>query len=420
MDLAFEIARKLRLSADSGRKTSVSVTIATAGVALAIAVMLFTIAVTAGFKSEIRDTITGFDGDMSVVSVGGDPDEKLLGGQLAHRVSDIVREYDANATLSGRVTVPAMLKTRSDFEAIMLRGYTPGSDVRFLQSMIVEGDRSVVDSLFSGCGEDIIVISTVEATRLGLSAGDRINTVFFDTSGNIRIRNPRVEALFRSNFPSYDTSVGFASKPFLDEVTGRGADEWDELVVDGIDFDRWTDVADDLRMRLWQEYVSGTTPVYMGVECVLDSSAQFFNWLELLDTNVVVIIVLMSLIGLFTLTAALFILILERTRMIGTFKTMGASNTFLRKVFVLLVGRIVVRGLFWGDLIAVAVILVQSVTHALPLDPDAYFISFVPVKLSLPAFVGVNLAALGAALLAMIIPSALITRFSPAKVLRFE
>lgn len=397
-----------------------SVTIATAGVALAVAIMLFTIAITAGFKAEIRDTITGFDGDMSVVAIGGETDGALLDGDAARRIGDAVRESHPRAVVSGRLTVPAMLKTPGDFEAIMLRGYTPGSDGSFLRSMIVEGERSAADSLFNGCNDDIIVISTTEAARLGLSVGEKVNTVFFDASGNIRVRNPRIAALYKSNFPSYDTTTGFASKNFIDEIAGRSADQWDELVVDGIEFDDWAYEAENLRLRLWQEYVSGVTPVYMGVNCVLDSSAQFFNWLELLDTNVIVIIVLMALIGLFTLTATLFILILERTRMIGTLKTIGASNTMLRKIFILLIGRIVLRGLLWGDLIAVSIIALQYFTHLIPLDPEAYFISFVPVKMSVITLLQVNLAAVAASLPAMILPSALIARFTPAKVLRFE
>ncbi len=286
--------------------------------------------------------------------------------------------------------------------------------------MIVEGDRSVVDSLIMYGSADMIVISTTEASRLGLNVGDKVNTVFFDASGNIRVRNPRVAALYCSNFSSYDTSVGFANKALLDEIAVRGRDEWDQLVIDGVEFDHWRDVSENLRQALWQEFVSGNTSIYLGVNCVLDTSAQFFSWLELLDTNVVVIIVLMSLIGLFTLTATLFILILERTRMIGTFKTMGASNMFIRKVFILLIGRIVARGLLWGNIVAVAIIMVQYFTHILPLDPEAYFISFVPVKLELMSLLQINLAAIAVSVLAMIIPSSLIARFTPAKTLRFE
>ncbi len=116
---------------NDSRKTSVSVTIATAGVALAVAIMLLTIAVAAGFKGEIRNTITAFDGDMSVVATGGEYEAKDLNGDLAAKVEEIVKNIEPHVEVSGMVTLPAMLKTADNFEAVMLRAYTPESDCDF-------------------------------------------------------------------------------------------------------------------------------------------------------------------------------------------------------------------------------------------------------------------------------------------------
>lgn len=419
MDVALEIAKRLRLQG-KGQKRSVAVTIATVGVALAVAIMLLTLAITGGFKEQIRNVITGFDGQLIVeeVSPGGEFAEV---NQPIERTSinEIVNGTLPNAEVSGLVELQAMFKTRNDFEAVVLRSYNAESDLSFLEDLIVEGSPLVADSLTFGTNEGIIVISSMTANALQLSVGDNVNTLFF-TDGNIRMRNPRVAAIYDSGFASYDGSVAFASKDVSDSVLGMGADDCEKVIVSNLDFEDIGTAEMALNRSLTDSYLTGGLQRFYVAESVVSQSSNYFSWLELLDTNVVVIIALMGLIALFTLVATLFIMILERTRTIGTLKTIGASNALIRKTFIALIGRIVVRGLFWGNVIALSFIIVQGVTHAVPLDPAAYFISFVPVSISVLTVVVVDCAALLAALLAMILPSSLISRLSPATTLRFE
>lgn len=419
MNVAFEIAKRLRLQGN-GQKKSVAVTIATTGVALAVAIMLLTLAITGGFKEQIRNVITGFDGQLTVEEVASGM-EAADGNEPVDwsAISETVKTTLPNARVSGLVELPAMFKTRNDFEAVVLRAYNAESDFSFLKGLIVEGSPLVADSLAGGNSEEIIVISAMTANALQLSVGDNVNTLFF-ADGNIRVRNPRVAAIYDSGFASYDESVAFASKDIADSVLGIGADDCEKVIVSDIGFDEIGTAGTALNRSLTDSYLMGRLQRFYVAESVVSQSSNYFSWLELLDTNVVVIITLMGLIAMFTLVATLFIMILERTRTIGTLKTIGASNSLIRKTFIALIGRIVVRGLLWGNVIALSFIVIQGFTHVVPLDPSAYFISFVPVSISVLTVILVDCVALAAALLAMILPSSLISRLSPATTLRFE
>lgn len=414
------IARRLSLGRD-GKPKSVSVTIATVGVALAIAIMLLTLAITSGFKRQIRGVITGFDGEITITGMASGEGEVGSQGVFLDKgeISGIVGDVYPEVKVSGVVEFPSMLKTGNDFEAVMMRAYGADSDVDFLKGMISEGSPLVVDSIVSGLSDEMLIVSESTAGALQLSVGDMINALFFE-GGNIRMRRLRIAATFDSGFSAFDSNVAFASKVMAGPLLGIGADDCGKIVLSGIDFEDIPFVEQAVGRRLSDAFLSGRTGVFCTAESVLSSSSNYFSWLELLDTNVVVIVALMGLIAIFTLTATLFIMILEKSRTIGTFKTMGASNVFVRKVFIAMMGRIVIRGLCWGNVAALSVIAVQGLFHLIPLNPEAYFVSFVPVHMSVWTILVVNLSAVAAALAAMILPSTLISRLSPASTVRFE
>ncbi len=175
-----------------------------------------------------------------------------------------------------------------------------------------------------------------------------------------------------------------------------------------------------LQTALQQAYYSRQLPQYLEVGSIMQSGAVYFNWLSLLDTNVVVILILMTAISAFTLIASLIILILERVSMIGTLKMLGATNATIRRIFILLDLKVLVKGLLTGNILALALIFLQQFTHILPLDPESYYIAFVPVKITALQVVALNAGALVVATLIMILPSMIISRMKPATILRFE
>ena len=166
-------------------------------------------------------------------------------------------------------------------------------------------------------------------------------------------------------------------------------------------------------------YTGRTTTLY-SVTDVHSTAALYFNWLSLLDTNVVVILSLMSLLTCLTLVSSLYILILRRVNMIGIIKALGAKDSLIRRSFVYLTMRILTMGLLIGNFVGIGIILLQESTGIIPLNPEAYYLDHVPMTLSLPALLILNAGIITVSFLVLIIPSAIITTIPPSRVIKYD
>lgn len=164
---------------------------------------------------------------------------------------------------------------------------------------------------------------------------------------------------------------------------------------------------------------NGLNYIYQ-VENVLQSGAMYFSWLDLLDTNVVVILILMAVVSAFTLISALFIIVLRNVSAIGLFKALGATNSQIRVIFILIAQKVVILGLLIGNLISVPLILCQTKFHILPLDAEAYYLDFVPMDFSLRDIILLNLSVMIISVIVLILPSHIISRLSPGNTLKYE
>lgn len=414
MRIDLYIARRLRLDDSNGRRTKTSIRIATAGVVLSVVIMLITMAITSGFKHEIVNRLVGFDAQLTVQAQAIDVVSAQPAVTDAATVEAIVRETLPDAVISETVKMPAMLKTEDDFAAVVFRGYGAGGHSEFIKSNIVEGEIPEGET-----GDNSIVISSVVASRLGLGVGDKVNTCFF-AEDKMRLRNFVIAAIYDSGFGEYDRLVAYAPLPVLRKIAGLHDGAVMALEVTGLDMDAIGEAQLSLQESLAQAYYGGRIPQYLETDCILRSGAVYFNWLSLLDTNVVVILVLMTAISSFTLIASLIIIILERVNMIGTLKMLGATDSMLRRVFIMLDLKVLVKGLVVGNLMALAIIVLQDQTHLLPLDAESYYIPFVPVKISLWQVLALNGGAIVVATAVMVIPSMIISRMKPAAILRYE
>lgn len=424
MRIDFYIARRLRVSDSAGNRVKTSVRISTVGVVLSVVIMMITIAVTSGFKSEIVNKLTGFNSQLTVEPVSINSLEQQHAVEDANLVMQIVREALPTAVVTESVKMPGMLKTTENFAAVMFCGYGEGHD-GFIRENIVEGrlpeqiydDQLEVDD--NGNGANDIVVSSTIAGQLGLEVGDKINTCFF-AEGKMRLRNFKVAAIYNSGFMEYDKSVVYAPLPTLRKIAGLEDGQVASVEISGLDLDELQQAQTKLQTALAQAYYNRQLSQYLQVGSILQSGAMYFNWLSLLDTNVVVILILMTAISAFTLIASLIILILERVNMIGTLKMLGATDGLIQRIFILLDLKVLVKGLIVGNVVGLGLILLQQFTHLLPLDPESYYISFVPVKITVLQVATLNVAAIFVATLIMILPSMMISRLKPAAILRYE
>lgn len=415
MRIDLYIARRLRLSDSNGNRTKTSIRISTAGVVLSVVIMLITMAITSGFKHEIVNKLVGFDAQLTLQAQAVDVVSPQPVMSSPDAVESIVKEVVPGAAVEESVRMPAMLKTDDSFSAVVFRGYGGNGHDSFIADNIIEG--AMPDSAASG---NSIVISSTVASQLGLHVGDKVNTCFF-VMDKVRLRNFEIAAVYDSGFGEYDKVVAYAPLRVLKKIAGIPEEAASALEVSGLDIDDIAAAQQSLQSALAHAYYySGQLPQYIKADSILNTGAVYFNWLSLLDTNVVVILVLMTAISSFTLIASLIILILERVNMIGTLKMLGATNSMIRRVFILLDLKVLVKGLVVGNMIALSLILLQQHLHILPLDPESYYISFVPAKITLWQVLALNGAAIVVATAIMILPSMIISRLKPATILRYE
>ena len=420
MSLSGYISKRLSLRDGNRRKWPPAIVVAVAGIAVSFTVMMLSIAVVKGFKSEIKRKIMGFDAQVTVMPLAGyygDGSATLkFDGVMETAVEESVREVagnDQRFSVSLSASQPGILKTEDDFSGVVFCGYGEGHNREFERSVLTEGE--LPDSTDSKG----IAISEAMASKLGLAVGDRIDA-YFITDGNIRPRRFDVRGIYCSNFGEYDNAVVFAPYGVLSRLGRFAPGEGSRLEINGLDENEITAVAERLQSRLSAAYASGKIEESMAVSTVFSAGAIYFNWLDLLDTNVVVILILMGLVSGFTLISCVIILILQRVRMVGILKALGAGNSLIRGVFVRLGIRVTFAGLAIGNFVSLLLIWIQKSTHIVPLDPASYYLSYVPVETSPADWLLLNAGVVAVAFLIMLVPTGIAGRVSPVKTLRFE
>lgn len=388
----------LRVSTSGyGKKSTPAIKVAVAAVALSVAVMLAAIAIVLGFKQEITRKVLGFNPHIVLkTNPSLSNDEYLV--SLNSSLQKILDEtpYIKNYTLSA--SAPAIFKTQSDFKGIYLRSATTDDMGLFLKSQIVEGS-------FPDFSKDSrqLLISQIAANQLNLHAGDTLPTYFI--TQDVRVEPLKISGIYNSHFSTYDDIYAFGDLPFIQEVGGIKGDEGTYINIYVDDFNKLTNYAADLRRRLDEALSSGLIYRYYDIETALSNGANFFSWLSLLDTNVVVILALMTAVALITLISGMMILIVDKRRFIAIMKALGASNRLIRKVFIWLTVRVAFTGLIIGNIVMLSLLFLQNHYHFIPLDADSYYIDFVPVKLSASGILLLNAAILAVTYLMLLLPS---------------
>lgn len=408
------VAKRIYQGGEAGRASASAVRIATAGVAVGILVMIISICVTIGFQREIKGRIASLVGHMQVVNSetlyrnNGAPIE--VSDSLCKEISALhgVAHVQRFALCTG------MLKTDHAFRGLYFRGVDSTFDSSFLSDNLLSG--TVPSFGHGGAPSDSILLSASLASALQVEVGQKIYAYFFDK--NLRARRFVVSGVYQTNMADFDGKMCYADVRTVQRLSGWKEDQYSgaEVILD--DFNSMDTVAASLSsMFFMREDAYGQ---YYATPRVDELFPQVFSWLTLLDTNVVAILVLMICVAGVTMVSGLLVIILERTRFIGVMKAMGATNRQLRSVFLYLSAMIVLRGLFFGNVIALALLFIQKATGIVALDPESYYLARVPVFISVWGIVIVNIVTLAACILVLIVPTHVVSRIHPARSIRFE
>lgn len=422
MDISLLIARRLSLKRDDdsagGQQRSPAVVIAVAGISLSITIMLLTLAIVPGFKHQITQKVFGFDAQVILhpVQPAYDQAEVLTVKFTDSLQSRLYVDLPLEAKIDLTVSTPGIIKTDNQFAGLVFKGYSNGL-VGTIVSDNLEGG-SIPEYSTDSVKYDI-VISRITADALDIDIEDKVNAYFF-VNGNLKTRRFKISGIYNSHFGEYDKLMAYASIDALRSIASVADDEGSQIEITGLMPDQITDTRVAMQRVAGEMFYDNTSNCYLTVSDVYEKDPMYFNWLDLLDTNVVVILILMASVAAVTLISCLVIMILERVTLIGTLKSLGASNGMIERIFLFMAQRVVVRGIILGDVIGLVLVWLQWQFKIVPLDPEAYYLNSVPVEFNWVGIVILNLVALLLSMAILLIPTRMVARISPARVMRFE
>jgi lipoprotein-releasing system permease protein len=381
------------------------VRIAIAGVMLSLAVMILSIAIIKGFKTEIQDKVRGFIGDVQIYRFD-------LNGSFEKSPfvpNDTTLAYlKANKNIASFypfATKPAIISANGEVEGINFKGIDKNYDWDFIKKHLVAG--GIIN--FDETGINQILISNYTAKRLNLKVGDSFLMHF--------VQNPPKRRKFKV-VGIYNVGIENIDKIFTigDINIIRSVNNWEPNQMGGMevrikDFTKLNEVADDVYANLEMKLRSRS---------VKESTPEIFTWLSLLDVNTKVLLILMMIVGVINMVTALLIMILERTSMIGLLKAMGISDWSVMKIFLYNAIYLVGIGLVLGNVLGLGIAALQHYTHIFKLDQTNYYLAYVPMEVHFVDVLLLNVATIVICTVVLIIPSLLVSRISPLKAIRFK
>ena len=411
------IARRMTLN-DQNHQGSPSLTVALVGIVLAVIVMILSVAIVMGFKGEITGKIMNLDAHLKVsnAALGIDNNYATVG---LMEVRDAIAGDSAFAPLVKNVSLiadkSAILKTDDDFMGIIMRGVDGGYDFDYLNSKMIDGTVPAVNDTSSS---NTIIISKTVANRLKLHAGDKVMTYFIDDK--IKVRRLTISGVFETDLEAFDNAYIVGNIGIVQDVNGWNGDTGTQIAVNLKDTRHLDQDAYSLYSLLAENTVKHESQNLFYVTTTQQNNLAFFAWLDMLDMNVVIILTLMMVVAAFTLISAMLMIVLERIRVIGNFKALGATNGTIRRIFIYLTGKLILKALVIGNIIGIGLALLQKYAHIVRLDPDSYYMPYVPIHLSVPALLMLNVGIIIVSYLTLLGASHIISTIKPTATMRFE
>ena len=415
MNFPLFIAR--RLYSDQGDKRKVSrpaIHIAVAGVAIGLAVMIISVCVVLGFKHTIRDKVIGFGSHIQVADFMTLQQMNQYPVVMNDSMIQVIKKAPGVKHVQRFAMKEGILKTDEDFLGVGFKGVGPEWDSTFIHENMVEGSIPKFDDQAS---HNKILISKTMADKLRLKAGQRIFAYFIDHNG-VRTRRFTISGIYQTNLKKYDEVMVYADLYTVVKLNG-----WEEDQASGAELT----VNDFNQLQTTEDYIvkniNRTVDQYgetYSSATIKELNPQIFQWLNLMDLNVWVILGLMLAVAGVTMISGLLIIILERTSMIGVMKALGARNKTIRHTFLWFAAFIIGKGLLYGNILAFAILLIQKYTGLVKLDAQTYYVSTVPVEFNWIYIIALNVATLLISVFILVAPSYLISHIHPAKSMRYE
>jgi lipoprotein-releasing system permease protein len=411
LNLEYFIAKRLITAKDY--KSSISapiINIAISAIAIGMVMMIVSVATGIGLQNKIREKIAAFNGHIIISNYDNNQSEITL--LPIAKNQDFYPKFTSVPGVSHIQAIASkagIIRTETAFEGIIFKGVGNDYQWRNIKEYLVSGR---LPNLSQNITQEV-VISQFLANRLNLKAGDSFNTFFIKENQNQlpNVRRFKIAGIFNSGFQQFDATYIIGDIRHIQRINKWSPNQIGAFEVFVKDFNTIKETGDQVYKK---------TSSTLDTKTIIEKYSYIFEWLQLFDFNIIVILVVMILVATINMVVALLVLILERTQMIGILKALGANNWSVRKIFLYNAFYLIVRGLFWGNGIGITLLLIQQYFGIIELNPENYYVNQAPVYLNLGYILALNLLTITICALVLLIPSYIITKISPVKAIRFD
>ncbi len=411
MNLEYFIAKRLITAKD--HKSSISapiIKIAITAIALGIIMMIISVATGIGLQQKIRQKVAAFNGHIIISGYNDNQSDVSTKPISIHQnFYPKFKNVDGINHIQAVASKAGIIRTETAFEGIIFKGVGKDYQWENLKEYIIKGRLPIVNQNLNA----EISISEFLANRLNLKVGDRFNTFFMKEESNHlpNLRRFQIVGIYNSGFQEFDASYIIGDIRHIQKINKWGEDQVGSFEVFLDDFTK----IEEKGQAVYQETSSA-----LDSQTIVEKYSYIFEWLHLFDFNIIVILIIMIIVSTINMVVALLVLILERTQMIGILKSLGSDNWSIRKIFLYNAFYLIVRGLFWGNLIGIGMLLIQQQFGIIKLNPESYYVNEAPVYINIGYILALNIGTILVCLLVLLIPSYIITKISPSKSIRFD
>ena len=407
MNTSLFIAKRLYNTKENNNNyTSPIIRIAILAIALSVAIMILSVFILSGFKNEISNKVFGFGGHINISKFNYNQSYENDPIYLNADVFSKIESLDFVSIIHPFATKAGIIKESDEILGVVLKGVDKNYNWKFFGENLISGELPVFNDTTTSKN---VIISKNISNKMKLDVGDDI--VMYYVQKPTRVRKFKVIGIYNTGLAEFDEVVVIGDLKHIQKLNN-----WQGNQVGGYEV-----ITNNVsNIELFSEIIDENIDYDLKALDIKQKYPQIFDWLRLQDFNVLIILILMLIVGGVNMITSLLIIILEKSRLIGILKAIGATNWNIRNVFIYNSLYIIFNGLFWGNLIALTFSICQNYFDLISLDENIYFMSFVPVKIELMSLFLINIGTIVICYLILVIPSVVISKISPAKSIKFE
>jgi len=400
------IARRL-IKGGPGSFSAPVIRIAILSIVIGMAVMIVSVAIVTGFQKQIREKIVGFGSHIQIARFDSNNSFEFEPVSINQPFYHLLQKKEGVKHIQVFATKAGIIKTTDQIQGVVLKGIGSDFDWSFFKDKLIAGKLFPFSD--TSIGTEVIISQNL-ADLLKIKVGDPVR-MYFIIDNMARARKFTVSGIYNTGLAEFDLKFIFGDIRQIQKLNG-----WSSDLVSGFD----VYINDFDQLEAMGKVVYSDAGYDLNARTIRDLYPQMFDWLELQDMNVIIILILMVLVSGMAMISTLLILILERTNMIGVLKALGARDLSIRRIFLYNAAYITGKGLLFGNIVGIAICLLQSHFGIIKLPQESYFMSVVPINLTFIHLLILNAGTLAACTLMLLLPSYIVTRISPVKAIRFD